>query len=136
LTCCVAPPAHLPLPLPSATPAPAVTNRSALTVLCLCELTAARLMAESNSAVFVLLNYKTNFQFCQSMFSAGLVRPETQGLATRDVGLPCRSMGKTEREFRGFFILWNINTPFSHHFPLLLCSSLSIFYLLLFICDY
>jgi DNA repair exonuclease SbcCD nuclease subunit len=35
-------------------------------------------MAEINSAVFVLLNYKTNFQFCQSMFSAGLVRPDAR----------------------------------------------------------
>ena len=65
LTHCVAPPA---------TAAIALTNRSVLTVLCSCKLTAAA----NNSAASVLLNYKTNFQLCQSMFSVGFVRPDAR----------------------------------------------------------
>jgi len=70
------------------------------------------------------------------MFSPGLVRPDARISHSR-----CRPAvpidGKTEREFCGFFILWNINIPFSHHFPpFLFCTSFSIFYLLLFVCDY
>jgi hypothetical protein len=121
---------HLPLPLP-----PAVTIRSVLIVLCFCKLTAAGLVAESNSAVFVLLNYKTNFQCCQSMFSAGLVQPDARISHSR-----CRPAmpidGKNRKR-----ILWLLHSlehkyTFQPSFPPLPLQFSFHFYLLFFICDY
>ena len=126
------------LPLPSATPATAATNRSLLAVLCFGQLTAAAagLMADSNSALFVLFNYKTNFQFCQSMFSAGLVRLDARISHSR-----CRPAvpidGKNRKR-----ILWLLHSlehkyTFQPSFPPPpLQFSFHFFYLLLFICDY
>lgn len=100
------------------------------------QLTAAGLMAECNAAGFGLLNYKTNFQLCQSMFSAELVSPDARISHSR-----CRPAmpidGKNRKR-----ILWLLHSlehkyTFQPSFPpLLFCSSLSTFYLLLFICDY
>jgi hypothetical protein len=116
------------LSLPSATPAIAATNRSVLAVLYFCKLMSAGLMAESNSAVFGLSNYKTNFQFRQSMFSAGLVRPDARISHSR-----CRPAvpidGKNRKRILWLLHSLELKYTFQPSFPLLLCSSLSTFFI-------